>query len=310
MRGAFLDVDGVIRHNNRSKVGGNYYNIELSDVQYIEGAIEAHKLLYNAGYNVFWITMQNSITEGKTTLAYQNLLFNIMRETVNNSVGANVVKDFKICTTESEDSQEKIDAKLEAVFDLACYYDISFRDSFGCGDCKSDVLAFKQVGIGTVVHIDLPDLEGVYNDHCVKEADGIAPDLITAVQWLLARGNDINSLFVDVVNKLTGREYVILNDPEANKCFKILQLFKGRKSSCHHHLEKTESFKVIKGVVKFTIDSKIIYAYPGSVFSIDHEVDHSFEACSETALIFEESTYHKDSDTIRLTPSCRSFSVY
>lgn len=301
-KGAFLDCDGVIWHNDRSMVGGNYYNLSIADVRWIEGAIQAHERLYQAGYDIFWVTMQNCIREGKIKADECYDIFKFMRNYINNLLGNNVVRDFAICSTE-EKAEAKVLAKRNAILGLATLNMINLSQSFGCGDARSDILAYNEAGIGTTVHIDLPDTT-VQNDHDVKEADGIAPNLETAVQWLLARGNEIDSLFIDTVNKLTGREYVMLNDPSLNQCYKLLQIFKGRQSSYHCHHIKTETFTIVKGAVKLQIGDEVIHAIAGRTFQIDPECYHSFSAETETAIIFEESSYHDDKDTIRKNNSC------
>jgi len=107
---------------------------------------------------------------------------------------------------------------------------------------------------------------------------------------------------------LTGKEYWLLNDKEANKCYKILHIFKGRKSSYHCHHVKSEKFTVLSGLIKFKIGDEPIFADAGDSFDIPQELCHSFESLSDMAIILEESTYHEDSDTYRESQSCASIS--
>lgn len=306
-KGAWLDVDGCIRHNDRSKLGGNYYTLSYEDVEWIDGAIEAHRLLYEAGYKIFWVTMQNCIVEGKISRSDCETIFAKMQAHVNSVLGVPAVTDFEVCTAE-ESSEAKIQAKIEAVNRLAWQNNIDLSESFGCGDAKSDVLAFKgsgfagKTGMMTVVHIDLPDTTAK-NDHDVAEADGIAPNLLAAVQWFLMWGNNPSIIFDSQVNKLTGREYVISNDECHNRCFKLIQIFKGRKSSYHFHETKSESFTVVKGQVRFVVDDEIIIGNLGDTLYMTKGTPHSFEALTDMAVLFEQSTLHDDNDTIRITRS-------
>ena len=303
-KAAFLDVDGVIRHNDRSKNGGNYYNLSYEGVDWIDGAIEAHDLLYKMGYSIFWITMQNCIAEGKISHKDCDSIFRQMRDHVNGVVGKEVVNGYTICVT-TEDKKDKINAKRDAVLEIAEAEGIDLFRSFGCGDARADVLAFNRAGVGGTCHIDLPDTT-VKNDHNVVEADGIAPNLLSAVTWLSCRGYDPNSLFINQVTKMTGKEYWILNDKAKNKCYKILHIFRGRKSSYHCHHVKSEKFTVLRGLIKFKIGDETIFADAGDTFDIPQEACHSFESLTDMAIILEESTHHEDEDTYRETPSCAS----
>lgn len=298
---AVLDVDGVCRHNDRSKQGGNFYTLRYEDVDWIEGAIEAHRLLYDMGYKIFWVTMQNCIAENKIAFEDCREIFAKMKDYVNRQLGRDAVVDFSICVTE-EDSEAKIEAKKRAVESIIRNYKIHPNQSFGCGDARSDIIAFKMAGITTNVHIDLPDTTAK-NDHNVIEADGIAPNLLQAVQRLQVNGYDANSLFIEQVNKLTGREHIILNDKASDRCYKILQIFKGVKSSYHYHKNKDERFTVLRGVVEFEVNNHKTKAESGDYYYMLVGECHSFEAVTDMAIILEESTYHEDSDTYRLTNS-------
>lgn len=303
-KAAFLDVDGVIRHNDRSKQGGNFYTLKYSDVDWIDGAIFAHKMLYHAGYDIYWVTMQNCILEGKITKLECANIFTKMTEHVHNKIGCNCIKGVAICTS-TENSDDKIFIKQQETKKIAITNNVDLVTSLGVGDAKSDILAFKRAGVGTNIHIDLPDTSAI-NDHNVIEADGIAPNLRTAVDWFLQRGHDPNSLFLEHVNKLTGREYIILNDSVRSKCYKILQIFKGRKSSSHYHKNKVEKFTVLRGIVKFTAMRGMRYVEHGDFVEIEQGEKHSFESITDMALILEESSYHEDSDTYRESISCAS----
>ena len=300
-KAAYLDCDGVIRHNDRSKQGGNFYTLSYDDVEWIDGAIEAHRRLYDMGYKVFWVTMQNCINERKISYEDCKDIFIQMQEYVNGQCNAPVVKNFVICTSK-ENSEAKIMAKSKAVKVFSEQYTINLEESFGCGDARADVIAFKEAGVGTVVHIDLPDTTAK-NDHNVLEADGIAPSLSHAIHWFDWGGNDPKSLFSDIVNKVTGREYIILNDNSLGMCYKIIQIFKGRISSVHRHEIKNEVFTVLEGRVRFVVDQNKYVCAPGHTITIPCGVYHSFEALSPVAIFLEVSGYHQDSDTYRLTQS-------
>ena len=110
-KAAFLDVDGCIKHSDRSQKWGNFYTLTYDGVHWIDGAIEAHKRLYDMGYDVFWVSMQNCINEKLITMYECFNIFRKMKDYVNEQVGSPVVRNYQICTSE-ENSEAKILAKI------------------------------------------------------------------------------------------------------------------------------------------------------------------------------------------------------
>ena len=174
MKGAFLDVDGVVRHNDRSMDGGPYYTTSYDQVVFIKGALEAHKMLYEAGFKVYWVTMQNSIVEGVVSAEVVDNIFKQMAKDVMRIVQVPV--KYRVCTTPTEDSDLKVWAKCQAVQEFAEADDIDLSQSVGIGDARSDILAFQKAGCGTNIHINIPR-----GDKDVKEADWVANSLYEAV---------------------------------------------------------------------------------------------------------------------------------
>ena len=113
-----------------------------------------------------------------------------------------------------------------------------------------------------------------------------------------------NSSEIKFVPKGWGFEKWIVNKPEY--CGKLLFLYKGKKCSWHYHIVKDEVFYVQSGevLVKYGDGDDInkaneIVLRQGDKFYVPTSLRHQIIALENTEL-FEFSTEHFDSDSIRL----------
>jgi len=117
-------------------------------------------------------------------------------------------------------------------------------------------------------------------------------------------------LFENHVKKEWGDEYWIINTPD--KCFKLMLIQPGKMGSLHHHLQKEESFRVLRGTLyvdkqayqfskTFANGIKIGVNDPPVV--IKKQIVHRFYTINEPCLVLEESTFHDDEDTFRIEAS-------
>jgi quercetin dioxygenase-like cupin family protein len=107
------------------------------------------------------------------------------------------------------------------------------------------------------------------------------------------------------VEKGWGYEKWIVNTPEY--CGKILHVNKGKRCSWHYHRLKDETFYVQVGRVMVCIggsdkedDARFIVLEPGDSLHIPPDTRHFFFGLTDVD-IFEFSTHHEESDSIRLT---------
>lgn len=106
-----------------------------------------------------------------------------------------------------------------------------------------------------------------------------------------------------IVEKGWGHEKVIYNGE--TYCGKILSFKEGKKFSLHYHVEKHETWYVIKGKLSLTwIDPTIgkkqgVDLNVGDCVSIPQGVPHQLFAY-ENSEVMEVSTPHKDSDSYRI----------
>ena len=106
------------------------------------------------------------------------------------------------------------------------------------------------------------------------------------------------------VPKGWGHELWIANSPEY--CGKLLYMYAGKKLSWHYHILKDETFYIQSGKVRLVYgdtddmtQAKEIILEKGMNFHVYRGLRHRLYAL-EDAEIFEFSTEHFDSDSIRV----------
>lgn len=107
------------------------------------------------------------------------------------------------------------------------------------------------------------------------------------------------------VNKPWGYELWLANNLEENYCGKILHVNAGHNFSMHFHVKKHETFYILKGMCKLrTIDTVTanvtsVILNEGDTVEIPRYKPHQIYA-QEDVDIVEVSTYHRDSDSLRV----------
>lgn len=172
-RGAFIDRDGCIFHNDRSLEGGQFYITSYDQAIFIRGALGAIRMLYEAGYKIYVVSLQNSIVEGIVSAETVDNIFKRMADDIMRIVQVPV--KYKVCTTPTESESLKVWAKCHAVMEFAEEDGIDLSQSVGIGDARADIQAFRKAGCGTNIHIDIP-----HGDKDVKEASWVANSLYEA----------------------------------------------------------------------------------------------------------------------------------
>ena len=115
----------------------------------------------------------------------------------------------------------------------------------------------------------------------------------------------------EFVQKLWGQEEIIINDPDAGYCGKLLWLMPGAMSSLHYHPCKTETFLAMAGLVGveyMPIGSEprttLLRSAGREAIQMPPNTAHRFWAeGDEPALLVEFSTPHSDGDVVRLEES-------
>jgi len=109
-----------------------------------------------------------------------------------------------------------------------------------------------------------------------------------------------------IVEKIWGEEHWLINQEDSNYCFKKLFLNKNYKCSYHMHKIKSEHFYIESGEVFMLIGSDKNYSTyilnASNLVRIVPGIYHSFIGFKDS-LIYEVSTYHRESDSYRLDES-------
>jgi len=80
-------------------------------------------------------------------------------------------------------------------------------------------------------------------------------------------------------------EYWIANENQAGYCAKCLFVFDGQTCPMHSHKEKHETFFIVKGSVKITLDEQIKEMHSGDVLSVNYGQSHSFTGIGPALLL-------------------------
>jgi histidinol phosphatase-like enzyme len=298
-KAVFFDVDGVIRENNTNSKDGCYYCLSYDQVKYLPDIFEAHKFLQDAGYKIFWITMQNCIKEGK--IEEQDVHFILMGMCEDFKNYGIYIDDYQICISKDENDPAKIESKINAVNKLSMVYNIDLSKSIGIGDREHDILAYKECEIPIRIQSinrfgDKKSIEATHHY--------FYSDIFSSIANVFSI-EDLDNLFdcYKQVDKIWGREYWIVNDECGNYCSKILKLRLGHKASLHYHKEKHETFTVLSGLARITLNGTTKVYSKGESVCIKPNIQHTFEAYGFPAYILETSTLHSDDDVVRIEVS-------
>ena len=100
-----------------------------------------------------------------------------------------------------------------------------------------------------------------------------------------------------------GEEVHIHNNEDY--CGKLLNLSKGGKCSLHFHINKVETFYILKGKVRLSLFHDLrkeeIILHEGEAIDILSFLAHSFSG-EEESIILEISTYDDPADSVRIAP--------
>ena len=109
------------------------------------------------------------------------------------------------------------------------------------------------------------------------------------------------------VEKEWGHEIWMANNESENYCGKILRINKGNTSSMHYHMDKHETFYVTDGTLQVilidTEQGKECHhiVQEGCTFEIDRGQPHQLIAYDGDVEFIEISTFHRDSDSKRIS---------
>ena len=74
-------------------------------------------------------------------------------------------------------------------------------------------------------------------------------------------------------------EFWIADETEHGYCGKYLFLFDGQTCPYHHHRQKHETFFLVKGALRMTVDKETRLLHEGNLLAMPPGVGHTFTAC-------------------------------
>lgn len=199
-----LDLDGVIRHNNKSLGTGDipkekrnkkdlaqlyqsgqlpkgYYCTKPEDVIFIDGALEALAMFNDMGWDCYVISNQELVDVGIITEDELQKIIVYMDEVVSSN-GGNIIK-WQYCPhLDSSCFYRKPNPGM--FYYLAWQYEINLTQMYYIGDNPSDMEAGKAAGCRTI-HIQLPTAESEFRHS--PDADEVAGSLFSAACRLVRR---------------------------------------------------------------------------------------------------------------------------
>jgi D-glycero-D-manno-heptose 1,7-bisphosphate phosphatase len=148
-----LDRDGVINHNNRSKLDGPYYTLKPDQFIWFEGSLEAIIKIQKLGYKIHIVTSQNCISEGLVTVEEVDQIHDKMNQDIIDAGGEEIT--VSTIYGVKEDSRARAEAKAQAIIDFCKENKVlDLSKCYMVGDTEGDIIAGR-LASNTTVHVEL-----------------------------------------------------------------------------------------------------------------------------------------------------------
>lgn len=198
-----LDLDGVIRHNNKSLGTGDipkekrnrkdllelyqkgelpkgYYTTKPEDVIFIDGALEALAMFNDMRWDCYVISNQEVCAIDRTFDFVA--LTEYMNEVIDNAGGW--IEDWYFCPHFPDEGCECRKPTPVMFYQLRDDYGVDLSQMYYIGDNPSDMEAGKKAGCKTI-HIVLPTVENEFRHS--EYADEKSDSLLSAAKMLIER---------------------------------------------------------------------------------------------------------------------------
>lgn len=183
----FLDRDGVINHDSDD------YIKSWSEFKFIQGSIEAIRILTIKGYKIIVITNQSVINRNMVSHNDLKYIHDMMKKKVENKSGK--IIDIFFCPHIPDDNCNCRKPKAGLIDKAVSKYNINLNKAVMVGDNAKDIECAKNAGCkGILVRTGnekkaLKTLKekNIHPDH-------IAKDLYEAVQWIMLQNSNTDSI--------------------------------------------------------------------------------------------------------------------
>ncbi len=180
MRLVFLDRDGVINHFPGK---GQYVTCD-ADFSFLPRAVDAIRLLTEAGSEIHVVSNQGCVSRGLITLEGLDAMTAHMRREI--EAGGGRLRGVHYCVHQKSDNCECKKPKLKLFKEAIAGRALDPKDVYFVGDSPEDLEAGKDLGCrvvlvlsGRIAEADVPALS--------VKPDAVKKDLWEAVRWILEK---------------------------------------------------------------------------------------------------------------------------
>lgn len=171
-KAVFLDRDGVINEVKTERV--TFVN-RPDQFYFLEGVLEAIKLLTDSDFEIFVVTNQGGVGLGYLSHEQLQSIHEHMLKEIEKAGG--FIQEVSCCTHKPHEGCECRKPEAGMLLDLANKYDIDISRSYMVGDREVDIEAGRKAGCTTILLADS-------TSHLYK-ADNMFSNLMEAAEFIL-----------------------------------------------------------------------------------------------------------------------------
>jgi histidinol-phosphate phosphatase family protein len=181
----FLDKDGVINMDSPD------YIKSWEEVVFIDGSLEAIRLLAQNDFQIFLITNQSMINRGMVPVAHLEYMFAMMKQEALAAGGR--ITDIFYCPHTPEDGCRCRKPLPGLIRQAQQAYPIDMEKSFMVGDSARDIECGKNAGCGKTILVLTGNGPQARTDLAEKQIfpDHIAENLLDAAIWMTGSRNPV-----------------------------------------------------------------------------------------------------------------------
>lgn len=171
-KAVFLDRDGVINEVKTDRV--RFVN-RSDHFYFLEGVLDATKILSEAGFLLFVVTNQGGVGLGYLSHDELDSIHHYMLDEIKKAGGS--IQEVSSCTHKPLSGCACRKPEAGMILELTEKYDIDLRQSYMIGDREADIEAGRKAGCSTILVSD--SLSPSFG------ADYIFPDLLNAAEFIV-----------------------------------------------------------------------------------------------------------------------------
>lgn len=187
----FLDRDGVINYEGRSRNNPKGYMWSMADLYLLPGAIIGVALLNEMGYKTIGITNQSGVGRGLFTEEFVNNVHTVINTRM--ARGDAHIDDWFFCPHHPTEALGKYKIECDCrkpkpgmIFSAAKKYNINILKSYLIGDGIADIKAAWYAGVKPILVLTGNGEKTLdyFSDKELSKIVYIGQDLLDAAQWI------------------------------------------------------------------------------------------------------------------------------